>query len=595
MIRHTERKDALAWERQAAFPASPSGANAAVALTAPGLRIDNRAELLERLALSPHISDEALLLAAWRQWREGMADKLRGSFAVAIFDFARQELYLARDIFGLSPLYYSLDQQRLVAGASSRRVRAIMQGGQAHDRPFLADFVCGQFTDSRSTFHSGLHRLPPAHYMLVTAATAEIQRYWSPGDVPRRESCPDAVEQFRDLFDRSVARSLEAGRPSLPLSGGIDSSAIAGSLAASGLQLASLPTLTMTYRESANWTDAPYLDDLARYFAVQTQEIPCDRHDPLSGMEHWLTVLDGPYVSYGHSVSSQLLPLSAELGCDTLLSGHGGDEVISYGLGRLNELARSGRWLELWRELEGAAGLFGQSRTRLFRKYLTHKPFFRRVERKLASLQPAENAALKPALSKELAEEAGPDRYAGRPAVERSEHDERMLHEEALENPIQPLALETIGACSRASGIETQMPFYDRELVEFSLSLPSEWKLRDGLTRRIMRLAMQGRLPESILRRRSKFDFSEAFRAGLLESRAKILDLTAPGPDNLGAFIDGTRLNGLRDRLSRNETKIEMDDAYFLWRVTILAMWLDIAKHPLESPPMQILQGPPPQ
>ncbi|AKH42784.1 asparagine synthase (glutamine-hydrolyzing) [Altererythrobacter atlanticus] len=579
MILHTERRDGFTWEWEAG-PRSGAGQGAAIPFIAPGLRLDNRAELASALGLPPKSDDETVLLAAWARWGEGMADRLRGPFAFAIADFAGNRAYLARDVFGLCPLYYHLDRNGLVVAGSSRLARAILGKDLPRDHLNLADFVQGQAMDKTGTIHLGIRRLPPAHYLIAGPQEDLCRRYWSFAQAPRQQSGSDAAEHFRALFDISVERAHCGAKPCLPLSGGLDSSSIAGSLAANHVSLSAIPTLTLTYRETANWNDAPYLAELDHRFGLMRREIAADRHDPLADMKDWLRVLDGPYVSYGHSVSSQLLPLSRELGCDTVLSGHGGDEVVSYGIGRLNELARRGDWATLWRNLDGSAGLFGQSRIRLFRKYLTHKPFFRRVERRLQ--RGAAQAETRQSLSDDLADLAGSDRYHVTLASTRSDHDDRMLQEEALDHPIQALSLETIAACSHASGVVTRMPFYDRELVECSLSLPSEWKLRHGLSRWIMRRAMDGRLPPGILARRSKFDFAQAFRAGLLDQREKILDLADPA--RLGPFVHAGRLKELRNRLSRNDTNIEMDDAYFLWRASILAMWIDIAGQRLERP-----------
>src|SRR5690606_29874523 len=97
----------------------------------------------------------------------------------------------------------------------------------------------------------------------------------------------------------------------------------------------------------------------------------------------------------------------------------------------------------------------------------------------------------------------------------RIDHDERMIQEEALKSPMQPHSLETIVLSSRSVGVETRMPFYDRDLAEFSLSLASHHKLDGGQTRAILRRAMAGRLPPALLRRADKFDFYPSFLAAL--------------------------------------------------------------------------------
>ena len=517
-----------------------------------------------------------LLAKAWNRWGVETPDRLRGSFAFAIHDRKCGKVFLARDVFGLSPLYYALTDDALCVGRSSRSVRAATGANFHPDELMLSDFVAGASIERQRTFFEGVRRLPPAHVMTVGSTSSRSIRYWSVQSIEPDSDPVDPVGRFRAMFDRSVDRCLDPGETTLMLSGGLDSSAIAGSWADAHRD-DRLPALALTYRHSPGWCDDTHLAQVAQASRINLVELPGDGHDPLADMPFWLKAVDGLYLPYGHSVSFQLLHLARKTGSRVVLSGHGGDEVVSYGFGRLNELAKAGQWFRLWREVRASAGLYNESRWSLFQRYLSHVDLWRRLRRRFSTGTTPGAPVDASYLDRERSAELRSDRYVFRPAAARLDHDERSLHEEALSLALQPTSLEVFAHCSHAAGVATHMPFYDRELVELSVSLPSHWKLRDGQSRYILREAFRHSLPPDLLARRDKFDFGPAFLHGLVNVREKVMDLTQPCQPHLSGLVNRPLLADVRERMARNGTRIHITDAFFLWRVAMLTLWNGIA------------------
>ena len=568
----------------------PKSGNVQILFVAPSLRIDNAEALKAALNLTSDSTNADLIQSAWRRWGRDMAHHLKGAFAFALFDSASHSIYAARDIFGLCPLYYSLDDQRFIVAESSGLVRALCDDNPALDKLMLADFIAGTVIETERTFFQSILRLPSAHTLSISSEDVALSRYWAHSDVPR-DDAPDDIEiAFRDAFDKSVRRSHHSGKTTLMLSGGLDSSAIAASLHANGIGDSPIPALSMTYDETKGWNDGPHLEAMSQHCEIELHKVPSDDHDPLSDMEHWLRVMDGPYLPPGHSVSFRLLPLASKLGYTHVFSGHGGDENVSHGFGRLNELGKQRRWLTLWRELAGAQNLYGGSRPALFRRYLSHIPLIRKIERRLARRkkttanprQPVDNQNISKSLSREI--DAG--RYTPNQPKRRLDHDERMLHEHALTHPVQTLSLEVFDICARASGVTVHMPFYDQELMELSLRAPSEWKLRKGQTRFLLRESLRGRVPETVRLRQDKFDFSRNFQRGLFRNPDCLLKLTDPETSSLDEYVNIDRLRALRDRIRAGEASFSNPEAFFLWRVAVLGLWLAISSDKPEKPAM---------
>jgi asparagine synthase (glutamine-hydrolysing) len=548
-------------------------------------RIDNRRDLASALGLQGDVPLDRLLMAGWRAWRTDLADRLRGAFSLAIHSAPDRLLYVARDPFGIAPLYYAQSPSGFVVAGSSRAVRALSGLEHAPDRHALVDFLSGGEGHHERTFFDGVRRLPPGHWLTLSDGEARIERYWSPAMAPRRPSPEtDAPERFRDLFDRSLGHCYEEGRTGLLLSGGLDSSVIAGSVARVFGAGPELTALTMTYSQTPNWHDGPHIDALRAALPFSFADMPADSHDPLDQTDVFLAALDGPWFSYGQSVTFAAKRILAQAGVAIVLTGHGGDEIVSYGFGRLNELAREGRWRALWHEAKVVGDLQHVGRWRVFGPYLDHLYTIRRIRSRLSFLKSRAGAADGGSVLADGARQFyGDPATVPRPVRTRPDHDERMVQEAALSSALQATAFEVIALSSRVVGTETRMPFCDRDLAEFSLSLPSEAKLGEGYSRLILRKAMRGRVPESVLARGDKFEFSANFVRGLLSNRERLLDLADPGNARLTEFVSRSRLQYLRNQVSHKGTAIDTVDAFTLWRVAVAAQWLDLEARPVST------------
>jgi asparagine synthase (glutamine-hydrolysing) len=127
--------------------------------------------------------------------------------------------------------------------------------------------------------------------------------------------------------------------------------------------------------------------------------------------------------------------------------------------------------------------------------------------------------------------------------------------------------------------------------VEYCLSLPSEWKLNNGLTRYILREAFKVDLPDNLLRRKDKYDFTDPFKSGLLARRQRLLDLTDPERHAVSAYVNLRTLERVRGLLLSGTDDIDRFDLFFIWRVAILSKWLDIKDRELIKPAFESGMG----
>lgn len=544
--------------------------------TAGRFRLKNRRELAQLLDLRSEASDRTIICEGWRRWGYDLANQLRGTFAIVIYDAEAEAIYAARDVFGQEPLFLAPLTDGWAFGDNPRTLRSALDHAPLLDQMQIADFLAGHVVERHRTFFVGIERLPAAHWTVITPAGRTTRRYWCVSDAPPKAAQPDDAVRFRDYFDAAVAfHAQDIPRIGVFVSGGMDSSSVLASLMSQRHADCQVLGLTRTYQDLSSWSDGPYIGLIKNAFAFDHCEIPSAITRPLDGAEEAIVANDGPVQAYGFAANLPIFQHARDKGIRVVLDGHGGDEVVSLGLGLLNELAMQGQWLKLWYATKALAQMYGGDRLRWLIRYLMHIKLLR-AARGLwrRSKGPPAFSAPPSILAPALEALAGDSRYKEADPYARPNHTERDLHDFALGSPIQQYAQEVLVLVGRAHGIECRMPFLDRDLAEFSLALPAETKLKNGLTRAILREAMRDSLPRELLKRPDKFDFSRAFITGLMHDSERLLALTDPAQCNLEPFVNLHRLEEMRHQVVTAPELIDIMSARTLFRVAQLSIWL---------------------
>jgi len=553
-----------------------------VLIVAADVRLDNRTEIESRLGLPPypHLPDASLIAALYDQYGQDCTAYLLGDFAFLLWDEKERTLFGARDHSGVRPFYYHSTQRLFMAATT---IGTLLQSGvsPAIDDAGIADFVAGAVADTTSTLYRHIRRLPPGHNILVTEGDVRIQRYWelTPQAPPPEK---DWTDHFRHLFEQAVACRMADASTGVLLSGGLDSSSIA--MTASRIGEAHdrppLPSLSMTFDATPGWSDGPFLQSVVQAGRFPAQYLPSDDHDPLRDIDTTLDEQAGLYLAYNHGASRRLYHHAGRAGITSLLDGHGGDEVVSHGFGRLNELAMAHRWASLWRESNGVARLFGGSTWHVAAPHLDHVMAIRKIRQRWRRMSGSSlavspgpdftTALVAPDLARRTAIRARQEAIAPSRSAYQTE---QQRHLAILTGPHQPYAFEILDRAAAAAGIELLFPFYDRRLVDFCLSLPSNAKLAKGYPRAILRDAMAGTLPEPVRLRRDKFDFTGQFRAGMARHRTHLQSVLDGQADMLAPYLDLSVARAAIARLDQGDAG-GTTPLFAAWRIALLGRWL---------------------
>ena len=465
--------------------------------------------------------------------------RLRGMFAFAIWDERNRSLLLARDRFGVKPMYYHLTGDGTLVFGSE--IKALLASGMLRAslrEEGLPDYLANHATSGDETLFAGIHRLPPGHTLLWRDGRISIERYWDlhyggmDAAEASRASDEDHVAEFRDRFREAVKLRLMSDVPlGMFLSGGIDSAAITAMM--SQLVRDPIKTFSVAFAErEAN--ELEYARLVAERYGTDHHEVVVSAPDFLNAVPRLVWHEDEP-MAHPSSVALYFVSKLAAEHVKVVLTGEGSDEMLAgYNRYRVTLLnLRYGQRYEralpagvrraIARAVDALAP--GQRwRARLRRTFLFEPPTLDNLYfDNFAVFGRLRQAAL---LAPALRERVGlVDPYEAAHRAMR-ETDARSLLDQLLYADVRTYMHELLmkqDQMSMAASIESRVPFLDHPLAEYVARLPERMKLRGLTTKYILRRAMAGLLPEKILTR-PKMGFPVPFGGWVAGPHGAVLD-----------------------------------------------------------------------
>lgn len=536
--------------------------------------------LAAHLGISAHAGPAEMVLLAFERWGGASCERLSGNFAFAVFDRMEGRLFGARDRFGVRPFYFH-DEVGCLRFASDPAVLA----SDRIDRRFVAGFLAGLVEEDARTVDGQVRRLPPAHLFRSDASKPlAASCYWTlRPETPPRPS--DVVDAFRERFSRAVSRCLNGSpAPGVLLSGGIDSTSISVTAARLARDKDPLRSFSLVFPSEPDVDEERYVDLVVQRAGLLPGKISGSDISPFHGWEAqkragFVSFADGP----GSLRMVAVFENAAAKGCDVLLDGHGGDEVVWTGYQRAVDLARNRQVLRALAQVPGLSKVSGESpsalavtiaglaapRNRLgdFVRRLA-SGYRRRMIGEATSADALDLLSPNFLKSTDLAERLA---VAEGPAPS----TDAEAHALAITSPRTAFAFEALRRRSAPAGIELRFPFFDADLTAFCLGLPSEEKLRAGWPRSVLRRAMDRDLPRAVCWRRDKTNFGPSLARGLVRWHRPLLeDLTK---DVDGVMGEHYRMDALRDRVGRlldDPSEVNTLDTVSIWRAAYLCLAL---------------------
>jgi asparagine synthase (glutamine-hydrolysing) len=470
--------------------------------------IYNYQELTKELTGKGHLfksrTDTEIILHAYEEWGIRCLNRFNGMWAFALWDRPRQRLFCSRDRLGIKPLYYFVDGQKLVIASE---IKALLQDFTIeripnHNR--IYDYLeYGYLDHTEETFFKNIHQLKGSHYLTVDLLGAQtlhldIQRYW---DIERREidyGSPFHL-RFFELFEDSIRIHMRSDVPvGTCLSGGLDSSSIV-MVSQRFLGSNSHKTFSSCF-ENKRYDERGFINAVSKSAGTEPHFVFPRAEDLFKEIKALIWHQDEPFGSTSIYAQWNVFKLTKFNHVKVVLDGQGGDELLggyhTYFGAYLGELLSTFRLHQFFKEIQRIKDLHRYSLFWLV-QYLvrsmvslhTVKTLRRLTRRKVKWLK--RNGTFEEPLM-------FPKKF-------------RNLLFNSLYQSLMYLTLPSYlhyeDRNSMAHSIEARVPFLDYRLVEFVFSLPMDQLMKDGMTKRILREATRGLLPEMVRNRVDKMGY----------------------------------------------------------------------------------------
>ena len=520
----------------------------------------NFRELRAELAAAGHefrtTCDAEVVLHAYAEWGVDCFRRFNGMWAVAILDMraSSPRLVLARDHFGIKPLFYATHDERVLFGSE---IKALLQHPtfpRAIDEQQMYEYLrYGLFDHNDATFFNGVRQVPAAAHAVIDGDGVTETKYWIPRISEDGDPSPAA---FREVFERAVQRRLVADVPvGICLSGGLDSSSIctvmAQQLREHVRDAESMGDRLKTF--SAFFPGDPidesaYIKTVLDVTGADSSVVEPTERDFIREMEPWVWHMEEPMVSSAPFAMWMVMRL-ARRQVKVVLDGQAGDELLAgydhYPYVLLRQLLRERRYAKFARE----AWLLRDIVWPLARRRL----WDRRHHNDTAEM-------LRPEFV---------DRHA-------PPHDDRVadnlklrLLQDFVTYSLPPL-LRYEDRASMAHSLEARLPFLDQELVEHVLRLPASSIIDNGWTRAIVRSGLHGLLPEEVERRRKKIGFTTPEFRWYRRERAALQSLMRSPAFRRRPYWKA-------DEIARRfalACRGEVEESMFFWRAVNAEVWM---------------------
>ena len=488
----------------------------------------NYVELREELAAKGEKfksgTDTEVLLASWREWGRGCLSRFNGMFAFLMLDLEQEVLFAARDRFGIKPLYYWIGPEGEVAFASEIKQFTALRGWRARvNGERVYDFLAwGLLDHSEETCFEGVRQLPPGGFVeldlkelrngqikLAPGGVLPVERWYELKPATVQSGLDAAGEKYGEILTDAVRLRLRADVPvGSCLSGGLDSSSIV--LLMNQLLAGQGEQKTFSARSEVDALDeGDWMKRVESAAGVSAHHVKPSGGRLFEELEDLVWHQDEPFGTTSIYAQWCVFRLAAENGVKVMLDGQGADEQLGgyhgfFGV-RLAGLFNRLRWIRMLGEMGKVRREHGMS---------------------IRSMMQGMASVLLPAgLAQPLRRLAGGSnahptwldwdklgvqpRDTVRELGDRTASVERCCLAELTATSL-PRLLHWEDRNSMAHSVEARVPFLDHRVVEMAMGLPEEHRIADGETKRVLRSAMRGVLPEAVRTRKDKLGFVTA-------------------------------------------------------------------------------------
>jgi len=549
--------------------------------------IYNHAELREKLIAKGHRysthSDTETIVHLYEEYGHDCVQHLRGMFAFAIWDKRKRILFIARDRLGIKPLYYHQTSDAFYFGSEIKVILTNASVRPEFNQSGFPEFLAFGYLSGEDTFYSGIKKLMPGHTLeLKETGELTISQYWDLSIHVESDDKPQSyyVETYRDMLEQAVNSHLMSDVPlGVFLSGGVDSSAVAALM--TKIRKSPVETFSVGYIE-ASYNELPYARQVAQHINSIHHEVILSQQEFFDCLPKLIWHEDEP-VSWPSSVPLYFVAELARTRVKVVLTGEGSDETLG-GYSRyaftlkntaLDDVYRHvlpGFLRRRIREMIADSRLIGATaRRKLGHTFLaldrdSWSSFY--FDNFFSAFNEKDQAGLlSPDVAAQFTAGSAYTNVLARWNDSSGDILQRLLYTDIKTYLVELLMKQD--NMSMAASIESRVPFLDHVLVEFATNIPRKHQLNGLNGKIILKKAMEGLLPDSILYR-PKLGFPTPWSGWLAGPQLEHIEKLLLEPRSMDrGFFQRSAV----ERLFREHRAHYRDHYDRIWRLLNLELW----------------------
>lgn len=529
-------------------------------------------------------SDTEVILAAYDYWGADCLHKFNGMWSFVLFDRKEKKVFMARDRFGVKPLYYWKTPRQEMAFASEIKQFTVLPGWTAvANLDKCHDFLkWGLLDHTDDTLFKDVFQVPGGHFVSLNLDSDKsfnnklpIQKWYEISAVQNQDDFIIAQKKFNDLFTDSINLRLRSDvSVGSCLSGGLDSSSIVCRLnEILSVNKNSPPQKTFSAcSEHKKYDEREFIDEVVEKTNVDAHYVYPKLSDLFSNLEKLTWHQDEPFGSTSIFAQWSVFELAKNHKVKVMLDGQGADEQLlgyhTFFIPMWVELFFKLKWYNLYQELKAMKQRHGQSiLSNLVKLFFYAMPSF--IAQKLKSLIFKKTKSTSDWINHEnfnLTKKTNfeTDQYL---------HSVSYMSKAAMLKTSLPMLLHWEDRDSMAHSIEARVPFLDYRLVEYVMNLPTDYKIRLGVTKKILRQAMQNTLPKKISGRMDKMGFVTPEEIWMREQQVQFRQGIQKTIETSNGLVTDEALKMFEDMLAG---KRAFD--FVFWRIVSFGVWLKVFK-----------------
>ncbi len=501
-------------------------------------------------------SDGEVIPHLYEEYGKNLCIKMRGMFALAVYDIKSDILFAARDHFGIKPLYYFTEKNFLFFASELKALKKIPFFESKIDENYIADYFTFLYGRKDKTIYKKAKKLPASHFLVMDKNGLKIERYWKFPALSKEKIDKHFLEEIDYMLSESVKEQLVSDVPlGIFLSGGMDSS----SLLYYASRYRTIDTFTVSYSKENGYDEGDIAAKTAAMFNSRNTRL--DISISADEMEKIISILlDQPFAD-SSIIPNYLISKEARKYIKTAISGLGGDEVFA-GYPRYTALRLSNFYRPLHSYIGKISLLLSQKMSERYNSSNTKG----RIKRFFAGFET--DNPYKHWISYIKDYERNKFLKIDTATCKIDNFDELCVNPSRFEfeNYLEGDLLYLSDLSSMAASLEVRVPFLDIRLVEKVASLPLPLRMRFFKLKYLLKKIMIGRLPDEVFKGKRGFQLPIAMWFSK-ELKDFAIDLISSSD---GVFYD-------RDyamKLLKEHIENKQDNSDIIYAICALELWL---------------------